>query len=139
MQDAKVLGLAEAEKAVKAVIEEASKGGEPVSVAVVDAWGTPINVAKMDGSLPLFVRMALNKAYTAATYRGNTRLWMERFKDGGRDVTWFDDHRLTVIPGGVCITLGDGTVVGGIGVSGRIADEDEALSFVGQKAIEKML
>ncbi len=139
MYDAKVLGLAEAERAVKAVIEEASKEGGPISVAVVDAWGTPISVAKMDGSLLLFVRMALNKAYTAATWRADTRTWMERFKESGREVTWFDDHRLTVIPGGVCIRLGDDTIVGGIGVSGRSADEDEALCFVGLKAIENML
>jgi len=139
MYDAKVLGLSEGEKAARAVIAEASKGGDPIAVAVADAWGTPIMVIKMDGALPLMVRMALNKAYTAATYRGDTSLWGKRFKENGREVTWYDDRRLTVIPGGVCIKLKDGTIVGAVGVSGRFADEDEALSAVGVKALQDML
>jgi uncharacterized protein GlcG (DUF336 family) len=90
----------------------------------------------MDGALPLMVRMALNKAYTAATYKGDTSLWGTRFKESGRDVTWYDDRRLTVIPGGVCIKLADETIVGAVGVSGRFAPEDEALSIVGVKALK---
>jgi glc operon protein GlcG len=139
MLNSKVLELSEAEKAVKAVIKEASKGGDPIAVAVVDAWGTPVMIVKMDGALPLLVRMALNKAYTAATYKGDTRLWMERFKQAGRDVSWYDDHKLTVLPGGVCIKLADGTIVGAVGVGGRNAVEDEALSFAGVKAIQNIL
>lgn len=139
MLNAKVLELSEAEKGANAVIKEASKGGEPIAVAVVDAWGTPVVVIKMDGALPLMVRMALNKAYTAATYKGDTRLWGERYKQAGRDTTWYDDHRLTVIPGGVCIKLKDGTIVGAVGISGRMADEDEVLASVGVKAIENTL
>jgi glc operon protein GlcG len=139
MLNAKVLQLSEAEKAANAVIKEASKGGDPIAVAVVDAWGTPIVVIKMDGALPLMVRMALNKAYTAATYKGDTSLWGTRFKESGRDVTWYDDRRLTVIPGGVCIKLADETIIGAVGVSGRFAPEDEALSIVGVKALKGVL
>ena len=139
MLNAKVLELAEAEKAVEAVMKEATKGGDPIVVAVADSWGTPIIVKKMDGALPLMVRMALNKAYTAATYRGDTSLWGKRFKEHGRETTWYDDSRLTVIPGGVCIKLADETIVGAVGVSGRFAPEDEALAAIGAKAIEAII
>ena len=139
MYDRKVLGLAEAEKAVKAMIEEASKEGRPMSVAVVDAWGDPISFARMDGARPLTARMAMNKAYAAASFGRDTRAVNAWFKEAGKDVAWYDDHRLTVVHGGVCIKLKDGTPIGAIGTSGRHEDEDEALSFVGLKAIEAIL
>ena len=139
MFERKSLGLAEAQQAVQAMLEEASKGGRPMSVAVVDAWGNPISLARMDGASPLTVRMALNKAYTAASFGGDTRNLNTWFKQAGKDIAWYDDHRLTVVHGGVCVRLKDGTLVGAIGASGRHEDEDEALSLVGKKALEAVL
>jgi glc operon protein GlcG len=136
----KLLGLAEAERAVKAMIEEASKNKVPMSVAVVDVCGTLLSAAKMDGAPPLTVQMAINKAYTAATFRNDTRAMKVHCKESGRNITsWYGDLKFTTIHGGVCVKLGDGTVVGAIGASGRSEDEDEALSFVGLKAIQNML
>lgn len=140
MYERKVLALADAEKAVQAMIEEASKDGKsPMSVTVVDAWGNPISLVRMDGASPLTARMAANKAYTSASFGIDTRMVNQWFKGAGKDVAWYDDHRLTPVHGGVCIKLGDGTLVGAIGASGRHEDEDEALSFVGLKAIQDIL
>lgn len=138
MYDRKVLGLADAEVAVRAMVEEASKG-MPMSIAVVDAWGNPISLVRMDGASPLTARMALNKAYTAASFGIDTRMLNDWFKGAGKDIAWYDDHRLTAVYGGVCIRLGDGSLVGAIGTSGRREDEDEALSFVGLKATQDVL
>lgn len=138
MYERKVLGLADAEVAIRAMVEEASKGS-PMSMAVVDAWGNLISFARMDGATTLTARMAMNKAYTAASFGIDTRMLNDWFKGAGKDVIWYDDHRLTVVYGGVCIRLGDGTLVGAIGTSGRREDEDEALSFVGLKAIQDIL
>jgi len=137
MIERKSLGLAEAQKAVQAMLEEASKGGRPMSVAVVDALGTLLGFARMDGASPLTARMAMNKAYTAASFGIDTRNVNEWFKGAGKDVAWYDDHRLTVVHGGVCIRSGD-VLVGAIGTSGRHEDEDEALALVGKKALEEI-
>ena len=91
----------------------------------------------MDGASALTARMAMNKAYSAASFGRDTRAVNAWFKEAGKDVAWYDDHRLTVVHGGVCISLGDGTLVGAIGASGR--HEDEALSLVGLKAIHNVL
>ncbi|GAF93594.1 unnamed protein product [marine sediment metagenome] len=136
MIEQQTLGLAEAEKAVTAMTEEASKGGRPMSMAVVDAWGNLISFARMNGASPLTARMAINKAYTAASFGIDTRNVNQWFKDAGKDVAWYDDHRLTVIHGGVAIRTKEGTLVGAIGTSGRHEDEDEALALVGKKALE---
>lgn len=135
MIERKTLGFTEAEKAVKAMIEEASKGGRPMSVAVVDAWGDLISFARMDGASPLMSRMAINKAYTAASFGIDTRNVNQWFKGADKDVAWYDDRRLTVVHGGVVVRSGD-MVVGAIGASGRHEDEDEALSIVGKKSLE---
>jgi len=121
------------------MVEQASKdGGRPMSVAVVDAWGNLISFARMDGASALTARMAINKAYTSACFGADTRGLNQWFKGAGKDVAWYDDHRLTVVHGGVCLRSGN-LVVGAIGASGRHEDEDEALALVGKKALEGII
>ena len=138
MYERKVLGFAEAEKAVQAMVEEASKG-RPMSIAVVDPWGNPIHFVRMDGAGPLTARMAMNKAYTAASFGMDTRMFNGWLKEADKDIAWYDDHRLTAVFGGVCIRLTDHTMVGAIGTSGRTQEEDEALALVGLDAIKDLL
>jgi len=135
MIEKKSIGLAEAEKAVRAMIEEAGKDPRPMSVAVVDAWGALLSFARMDGAGALTARMAQNKAYTSASFGNETRGINTWFKGAGKDVAWYDDHRLTPIHGGVCVRSGK-ILIGAIGTSGRHEDEDEALALVGKAAIE---
>ena len=136
MLERKTIGLAEAEKAVKAMVDEASKGGRPMSIAVVDAWGTPVSFTRMDGANAVTARMAMNKAYTAAAFGMDTRIYHDWLKSAEKDIAWYDDHRLTPVFGGIVIRGEDGVPVGAIGTSGRVQDEDEALALVGQKALE---
>ncbi len=134
-----VLGLREAQAAVEAILEEASKDpGQPVSVAIVDHQGETVCAARMDGATPMFNYMALKKARSSATTGKNTRDWLEFL--GKRNYTPHDFvPDATRIPGGVAVVKpGENVVVfGGIGVSGRTGNEDEALSITGLKAIQK--
>ena len=144
MYQREVLGLEEVRVAIDAVLAEASKEPDrPVAVAVVDDRGDLIYFARMDKSVPLVSHMAIHKAYTAARMRRHTLA----FKEWMRQFDWhlgvWDDNSLTEVQGGVCITKpaaqenaqGLGTVLGGIGVSGRAAEEDEQLAFVGLGAL----
>jgi len=140
MYNKKVLGLAEAEVAVRAIIEEASKEpSRPTVVAVVDDKGDMITLLRMDGALPFFNYMATKKAYTSGILGSDSRKSLElRQKQGwGKYEPVRSD--MTVVPGGVAITQSNGASYGGIGVSGRTADEDEALAFVGLKALQNFL
>lgn len=139
MLERKTIGLTEAEKVVKAVVEEASKGGRPMSVAVVDAWGNLVSFVRMDGAGPLTARIAMNKAYTAVSFGMDTRMYFDWLKGADKDIAWYDDHRLTAVIGGVVIR-GDGDIpVGAIGTSGRTQEEDEELALVGKKVLEGVI
>lgn len=134
-----VLGLKEAKAAVDAVLEEASKDlGQPVSVAIVDHQGEIVCAARMDGATSMFNYMALKKARSSATTGKNTRDWLEFL--GKRNYAPHDFvPEATRIPGGAAIVKPgvSAGVFGGIGVSGRTGNEDEALSITGLKAIQK--
>jgi glc operon protein GlcG len=134
-----VLGLKEAKAAVEAILEEASKDpGQPVSVAVVDHQGEIVCAARMDRATPMLNYMALKKARSSATTGKNTRDWLEFL--GKRNYTSHDFvPEATRIPGGAAIVKPGGSTVvfGGIGVSGRTGNGDEALSITGLKALQR--
>jgi len=143
----KRLGLEEARRAVEAMLKyQASmkpKSGLisslwpslPSSFAVVDNAGILIYFVRMDGAAPLTARMAINKAYTAIDTGRDTIDEEKVLKEVGRQITDFCDPRLTSIPGGVLIKAADGSILGAIGASGRLAEEDEELARVGAKTL----
>jgi glc operon protein GlcG len=142
MYKREVLGLDEARVAVDAIIAEASKDPDrPIALAVVDDHGDLICSARMDKSLSLFSHMAMNKAYTAARMARDTLITDNRLRKDGIELAVWGDSRITTLQGGVCIMKPygqqwpTGTMLGGIGVSGREREEDERLAFVGVKAL----
>jgi glc operon protein GlcG len=134
-----ILGLREAQAAVETILGEASKDPEqPVSVAIVDHQGEIVCAARMDGATPMFNYMALKKARSSATTGKNTRDWLDFLSK--RNYTSHDFvPDATRIPGGVAIIKPEerSVIFGGIGVSGRSGNEDEALSMTGLKALQK--
>ena len=53
----------------------------------------------------------------------------------GRSTADLGDPDLIGVQGGVAILSADGAALGGIGVSGLAADEDEAIARIGLRAI----
>ena len=131
------LSLEEARRAMDSMLQEANKQpNRPVAIAIVDDQGELIAYARMDRTAPQPPIIARKKAYTAARTRSDTLAYAERLKSQGRSVTEFGDPNLIALQGGVVITNpSDGSVLGGIGVSGMAAEEDEAIARVGLKAI----
>jgi glc operon protein GlcG len=131
------LGLAEARAAVEAVLGEACKLPDaPIAVAVVDDYGRLVYFARMDGCPPVVVELALNKAYTAAVALMDTLAFAERDKGWGRELATYSDAKFTYLQGGLVIKAANGTLLGGIGVSGRMPDEDERLARIGLEAMK---
>jgi uncharacterized protein GlcG (DUF336 family) len=137
-----VLGLEEARKAVDAVIQENSKKNpdRPISVAVVDDVGTLICFQRQDGSATangrMTSQMAYNKAYTAVMFNRHTREFDERMEQMGVELPTWGDFKLTDIPGGLAFKNAACKVVGGIGVSGLLFNEDEEMAYVGLNAVK---
>jgi uncharacterized protein GlcG (DUF336 family) len=132
-----VLSLNDAQRAMQLMLQEASKApNRPLAIAIVDDQGELISFARMDKCAPQPPIIARKKAYTAARTRVDTVAYAERLRGQGRSVTEFGDPNLIALQGGVVITNpADQSVLGGIGVSGLAAEEDEALAKIGLKAI----
>ena len=123
------MNLDMAKKMIKAAIERAEEMNRLCSVAIVDDRGFLVAIHRMDRAPIPTVDIARDKAWTAATFRMPTSD-IVKFGDasspgfGFNTENWND--RLTVISGGLPIKDGD-NVIGGIGVSGGIPEEDVAV------------
>jgi uncharacterized protein GlcG (DUF336 family) len=124
-----VMNLGMAKKMIKAAIERAGEMNRLCSVAIVDDRGFLVAIHRMDRAPIPTVDIARDKAWTAATFRMPTSD-IVKFGDasspgfGFNTQNWND--RLTTISGGLPIKDGD-NVIGGIGVSGGIPEEDVAV------------
>jgi len=123
------MNLDMAKKMIKAAIERAEEMNRLCSVAIVDDRGFLVAIHRMDRAPIPTVDIARDKAWTAATFRMPSSDII-KFGDasspgfGFNTQNWND--RLTTISGGLPIKYGD-DVIGGIGVSGGMPDEDVAV------------
>ena len=125
----------QAQAAMQAIIGEATKpGGLPVAVAIVDDAGNMVAYAQMDNVRLYARRHAFRKAYTAAVMGMDTGPHGEQLKERGRTVSDYGDPNLTPGIGGVVVKSGDGVIMGGIGVGGYLA-RDEELAQIGLDAM----
>ncbi len=134
MQTRECLGLGQAQRAIAAVLEEATRQGKPMAVAVVDDRGDPIASARMDGVPERVLRFALRKAYTAAVMGRDTLVFKKLLVDTGRTLADYGDPMFTTLQGGLTVTV-DGRVVGGFAVGGNTVTGDEEVARVGLRAL----
>ena len=113
------IGDREAQAAIDAIRDRLKAESKAAAVAVVDAHGELIAFLRVDGSKCAPIRIAINKAFTAARERRPTAdIGRDaRHPERGFDISYYADSRIVGWGGGVPV-LHDGNVVGGIGVSG---------------------
>lgn len=129
------ISLAAAERALRAAVDRATELGVAVVVAVADAAGELKAYARMDGAPLLSVRIAQDKAWTAAAFGLPTDAWWGLVKDEPPLLHGIvKTERLVIFGGGIPLTV-DGRVVGGIGVSGGSADQDRAIAEAGAAVV----
>lgn len=122
--------LATAQRMIAAAHAEAQRRAISVSAAVVDAGGNLVAFGRMDGAEIAGPVLAVDKAYTAVANRIATSELATLAAPGGE---LFGLHangggRFVIFGGGVPVAV-DGVVVGGVGVSGASAAEDEACAL----------
>ena len=126
MTERMTVDLASALRMIEAAHEEAARRSILVSAAVVDGGGHLIAFGRMDGAEIAGPVLAVDKAYTAVANRIATSELAILAAPGGE---LFGLHangggRFVIFGGGVPIEI-DGVVVGGVGVSGASAADDE--------------
>lgn len=137
MYNKPALSLDQVQRAMAAMLEKATqKPDQPVAIAIVDDVGTMVSYARMDRCRAIPQRMAVRKAYTAALSGQDTLAYAERLKNQGRTVAEMGDPNLAAVQGGlVVLHPGTGAIMGGIGVSGLTAQEDEDIARLGLQAL----
>ncbi len=129
--------------ALQATVAHAEALGIRINVAVTDASGTLAGFLRMPGAFLHSIDIAIDKAYTAASFGFPTSRWMDIFKDNEALRLGMPHRpRLVVFGGGLPIvepgadgTPGSGARLGGIGVSGGSAEQDEECARAGLRAI----
>jgi uncharacterized protein GlcG (DUF336 family) len=106
-----------------------------VNVALTDAGGVLAAFLRMPGAFLHSVDIAIDKAYTAAGFGFPTGQWAQVLaSDEMLKIGLPLRPRLVVIAGGLPVLEG-GVVIGGIGVSGGSAEQDEECARAGLRAI----
>ena len=129
------LSHGDALRIVGAIQAELDKGGKGAAIAVCDAQGELIAFLRTDGCKLPSILIAINKAYTAAREKRESKVVGLKSKEEGFPMTNFGDLRYTAWGGGVPVVY-QGQVVGGIGVSGLPEEEDMVLARMGASLID---
>jgi uncharacterized protein GlcG (DUF336 family) len=96
-----------------------------LAAAVVDSAGHVLASQRMDGAALGAMRLAVGKAFTAASWATPTGAFGGSTQPGGDDWGWnTTDERIVVYAGGIPLLV-EGELVGGLGASGGTAGEDE--------------
>jgi uncharacterized protein GlcG (DUF336 family) len=137
--DVKSLTPETALTAARAALEHCRKAGYQVGVAVVDRAGIPQVFLRDRLAGPHTVDVALNKAWTAATFKVPTAILATETQPGRPMSGLRSIPRVAAIAGGQPIESA-GALVGAIGVSGSPGgDADDTCAAAGIKAIADAL
>ncbi|HEY1016436.1 MAG TPA: heme-binding protein [Herpetosiphonaceae bacterium] len=125
-----------------AIIEAALAEGRrrqlaPLAVAVLDSGGHLIAFQREDGAGFARIDIACGKAWGALGMGFDTRELARRAEHWPTFVAALataTQGRMIPSPGGVLIRSAGGGLIGAVGISGDVGDEDEACAFAGLAA-----
>ena len=127
MPSRREIGYAEARELVGAVADRLESDGLGAAVAVVDAHGELVAFLRTDGCKLPSIKIAIQKAFTAARERQESRAVGDAARAEGFALTNFGELGYVGWGGGVPLVIGD-EVVGAIGISGLPESEDMELA-----------
>jgi len=121
--------LQDARRVIAAGENKAGELAQPMNIAVVDAGGSLVCHARMDGAWIGSVDISINKAFTARAFDISTKDLGENSQPGGQffGISGSNNGRIMIFAGGIPLTRG-GSVVGAAGVSGGTGEQDQAVA-----------
>ena len=127
--------LADAKRVIAAAERKAEEIGQAMNIAVVDIGGNLVAHERMDRAWIGSVDISINKAWTARAFEIATKDLAENSQSGDQ---FFGIHasnhgRVMIFAGGIPLKRGD-QVVGGVGVSGGMGKQDQAVAEAGAQA-----
>jgi uncharacterized protein GlcG (DUF336 family) len=110
--------------------EKAAEFKKSVSAAVVDSGGFIVVVERQEGARPMTPLIAISKAYTAAVMQRPASMlkgWAEHEPVFFSAVSQLGHWPIMATDGAITIKR-DGEIIGGLGIAGGRADEDEQIA-----------
>jgi uncharacterized protein GlcG (DUF336 family) len=130
-----IISAEAAHKALQAAVAHANALGIQINVAITDRAGVLAGFLRMPGAFLHSIDIAIDKAYTSASFGFPTSGWKDALKgDEALKIGLPARPRLVIFGGGLPI-VADGVRIGGIGVSGGSAEQDEECARAGLEAI----
>ena len=133
-----MLTLRKAKIIIRKALEKGKElGFKPLSVAVLDAGGHLIAFERSDGAAPGRVAIATGKAHGAVMLGMAGRAQMARAEQQAyfmQAVNGALQGQVVPVPGGVLIRDAKLNVVGAVGVTGDLSDNDEICAIAGVEA-----
>lgn len=140
IRDMSSVTLETAVKLAGKILAKAKSLGLAVVVAIADAGGNQILMLRDENAYIASVDVAVNKAYTSVALKMTTKRVGEITKSGepleGLEKT--NQGRIVIFSGGVPLKVRGG-IVGGLGVSGGSAGQDEELADYGETEFMKLM
>lgn len=132
------LTLAQAKTIIEHTLAaQAQHSFKPMAVVVLGSAGTIKASESQDGTSLLRPKIAHGKAYGAISMGVGSRVLFERAKQEPffvQSVNALCDGALVPVPGGVLIKDKDGNVMGAVGVTGDLSENDETCAVAGIEA-----
>ena len=127
--------LEQAEQIIDAALVRARELSlKPLTVAVLDTGGTTVALKRQDRSSLLRPQIAFGKAWGVLGMGLGSRDLAKRASTHPHFFTALSDMsggRVVPVPGGVLIRDAQGEVMGAVGISGDLPDNDEACAIHG--------
>ena len=122
--------------AVQAAVAHAEAKGWKINAAVVDRGGNLMAFLRMPGAFIHSIEIAIDKAYTAASFGLATSQWHEALQQHSPAVREGLARRPRFVGfGGGLPLVQTGARIGAIGVSGASEAQDEAIARAGLQAL----
>ena len=132
------LSLEDAKKIIDVALQtQASKQFKPMAVAVLTAGGSLRACECQDGTSALRPKIAHGKAFGAVSLGMGSRALFERAKQEPFFIQAMNslcDGALVPVPGGVLVRNKSGDIIGAVGITGDISDNDEICAIAGIEA-----
>ena len=129
------ISLQRAQAAIQAAMEEATKRGWQMNIAVLDSGANLVAFLRMDGAQIASIAIAEHKARTAVKFRRATKVFEDAIqKSDFKYILTYDD--IVAARGGIPL-IEDGKIIGAIGCSGGTGSQDEVVCMAGAATINK--
>lgn len=132
------ISLDQAQKMLGAAINKANNIKVPLCIAIVDRGGHLIAFNRLDDAVIGTIDFAIRKAKTAAFFGVNTEIMGQVVQSAGASGYGLQSSNggVLTIGGGVVVKNKDGKIVGAIGVSGGMVEQDMSVAQAGAQIFQ---